>query len=106
MYSLKKISTSEMKEMVRNVLPPLLKISKNRNDDRIIIKLPMYCCPLVQTIKDVCPEVRHIFNTRHPRDSTSSLAKAFELFEKGLYWRYEGKHFWYYTIALPYTEKV
>ena len=51
---------------------------ENKSDTTLVIVLPVYCTPMqmLEVIKKMCPQVKHIFSTRHPLASIWEISQV------------------------------
>ena len=48
------------------------------NNATLVLVLPVYCTPMnvVEVIKKMCPQVKHVFSTRHPLASIRAISQV------------------------------
>ena len=48
------------------------------NNATLVLVLPVYCTPMnvVEVIKTMCPQVKHVFITRHPLASIRAISQV------------------------------
>ena len=48
------------------------------NSATLVLVLPVYCTPMnvVEVIKTMCPQVKHVFSTRHPLASIRAISQV------------------------------
>ena len=65
-----------------SILPCVKTLGTSEENEKmtttLVLVLPVYCTPMrtVEVIKKMCPQVKHVFSTRHPLASIQAISQV------------------------------
>eukprot|EP00095_Tigriopus_kingsejongensis_P004227 maker-scaffold74_size411160-snap-gene-3.20 protein:Tk04227 transcript:maker-scaffold74_size411160-snap-gene-3.20-mRNA-1 annotation:"hypothetical protein CAPTEDRAFT_213494" len=92
------ITDKEYEDLTRSLTR--LQFKDVLTSDQVVIKLPFLANPIVPMVKKVCPEVKHVFNSRCPKPSINSFWKLVQPSMNTYYFKYKGRDFWFRHSAI------
>ena len=89
-------------DVLKAVLRLQMRKTPGSTDKRVVVKLPMFCCPLIPFIASASPSTYLMFLTRNPKESCGSSLKVMEFYDGNLYEKFDSRNFWFSCLAVPH----
>ena len=81
-YQEGQLSWNKYCNLIKSIMYSFMSVRYSRkpqeNNATLVLVLPVYCTPMnvVEVIKKMCPQVKHVFSTRHPLASIRAISQV------------------------------